>query len=128
MVCLETSFLIDLLRGEGDAQGVMNDIDDRGIRPSVTPVSAAELWVGAAHGTVAERDTAKKLLESLTWLPLTREAARLAGTLRASLLDDGIPVGITDAIIAATAIAHDEMLVTRDEHFQRFPDLRTRSY
>lgn len=128
MVCLETSFLIDVLRGHEAAVDVVDAIDAEDVRPTVTPVVAAEVWVGAALGSSEERETAEALIESLTWLPFTRRAARRTGTIRAELARTGEPVGSTDAMIAAIAIEHDEELVTRDRDFERVPDLRTRTY
>lgn len=128
MVCLETSFLVDLLRGRAAARSVMEELDSAGTRPTLTPVVAAEVWVGAEIGSSDERAAAATLLESLTWLPFTRAAARRAGGIRAELMDEGTPIGITDAMIAGLAIEHDETLVTRDEHFERVVGLRTRTY
>lgn len=128
MVCLETSFVIDVLRGEEVARDTLDAIESEGVRPTVTPVGAAEVWVGAQLGSTAEREATASLLESLTWLSFTRQAAELAGDIRASLTENGEVIGITDAMIAGLAIDHDEVLVTRDWHFERIPDLRTRIY
>lgn len=128
MVSLETSFLIDLLRGHDPARDMMETLDDDKVRPTVSPVVAAEVWVGAELGSAEEREITAALLDSLTWLPFTREAARRAGKIRAELTSDGQTIGITDAMIAAIAIDHDEPLVTRDEHFERITSLRVRTY
>lgn len=128
MVCLETTFLIDILRGHEPAREVMETIESDGIQPTVSPVVATELWVGAQLGASSEREMTVALLESLTWLPFTRRAARRAGELRATLTEAGEPIGITDAMIAGVAMEHDETLVTCDAHFDRVEGLRIRSY
>lgn len=128
MVCLDTSFLIDVLDGHDAARRTMDDLDERGAHATVTPVSAAELWVGANLGSVAEYETAAALLDSLTWLEFSRDCARRAGKLQASLKRDGEPLAFTDCMIAAIALENDEVLVTRDDDFERIPDLRLRTY
>lgn len=128
MACLETSFLIDVLQAEESAREVMEDLDDSNVRPSVAPVAAAECWVGAHLGSRAEHEATRELLESLTWLPFSRECARLAGDLQATLTREGVPLGFSDCLIAAVALEYDETLVTRDTDFERIPELRVQTY
>lgn len=128
MTCLETSFLIDLLRGDDAATEIAESIDERGKRATVTPVAASEMWVGANLGTAAERDSAAELLESLTWLEFSRKSAERAGEIQAELKRDGEVIGFTDCMIAAIAITHGETLVTRDSDFERIDDIETVTY
>jgi predicted nucleic acid-binding protein len=128
MVCLDTSFLIDVLDAEQDAKAVMVDLDERGVRPTVTPVSAAELWVGANLGSVHEYEATAELLDSLTWLPFTRTAARRAGKLQADLSREGEPLAFTDCMIAAIALENDEKIVTGDDDFERIAELELQTY
>jgi tRNA(fMet)-specific endonuclease VapC len=128
MACLDTSFLIDLLRGREDARETMEELDAEGSRHAVAPVSAAELWVGAHRGSAMELERAGELLDSLLWLEATRACARRAGRIQATLLEEGEPIGFTDCTIAAVAIEHGHALVTRDGDFERVPDLAVRRY
>lgn len=118
MTCLETSFLIDLLRGHEGATELAESLDEAGERPTVTPVAASELWVGAGLGTGSEREAAAELLQSLTWLEFSREAAELAGKIQADLKREGNAIGFTDCMIAAVAMVHGESVVTRDSDFE----------
>lgn len=128
MVCLETSFLIDVLQANNGARSVMEEIRDETRRPTVTPVTASELWVGAYFGSATELEAAQALLDSLTWLDFSRDCARRAGRLQSTLAEDGSPLGIADCMIASMAMEHGERLVTRDEDFERVPDLRLQTY
>lgn len=128
MTCLESTFLVDLLRSDQAATAVAESLDEAGERPSVTPVSAAEVWVGAELGTDPERAAAARLIESLTWHDFDRGSARLAGSIQAALVREGDEIGIADCMIAAMAIEHDETLVTRDRVFERIPGLDLRTY
>ena len=128
MVCLDTSFLIDVLQARESAQEIMLEFDERERRPTVTPVTAAELWAGANFGSDEAYETTRDLLSTLTWLDITRPCARRAGAIQASLKQEGNPLGFADCLIAATAIEHDQTLVTGDGDFERIPDLRIRIY
>lgn len=128
MVCLETSFVIDVLDGNDRARSVMDELDTDGTRPTITPVTASEMWVGAYFGSAGELETTRELLDSLTWLSFSRSCARRAGKLQAALKHDGSPLGIADCMIAAIAIEHGELLVTRDGDFTNIDELAVRTY
>jgi len=128
MVCLDTSFLIDVLEANEAARELMDRFERDRTHLSVTPVTASELWIGATLGTDAEAETTRGLLDSLTWLPFSRGCAQRAGELQAGLIEDGREIGIADCMIAAIAIEHDEALVTRDDDFERIAELRTITY
>lgn len=128
MTCLETTFLVDLLREENGAAEVARSLDEAGERPTVTPVSAAEVWVGAHHGGETERAATTGLIESLTWLDFSRDCAKRAGIIQASLKREGNAIGFVDCLIAAVALEHDEPLVTRDADFERIEGLELVTY
>lgn len=128
MACLDTSFLIDLLAKDAAARTVAADLDDEGDRHGVSPVSAAELWIGAHFGSREEYHRTEELLESLLWLEFNRSTARRVGDLQATLLDEGSELGFNDCVIAATALEHDVKLVTADSDFERVQGLRVLTY
>ncbi|MFW5895783.1 MAG: PIN domain-containing protein [archaeon] len=128
MACLDTSFLIDLLSGTDRALAMQESLDDEGIRHSVAPVSGAELAVGAQLGSARDRDEAMALLDSLRWLAFDRSVASRVGRIQARQYDAGHPLGLTDCMIAATAIEHGESLVTADGDFERIDGLQVRRY
>jgi tRNA(fMet)-specific endonuclease VapC len=65
-----------------------------------------------------------EVFEAHEILPIRTEEARLAGQILAELDRHGIPVGVIDPIIAATAIIYRLPLITGNErHFQRIHDL-----
>ena len=53
----------------------------------------------------------------------TRETAEHYARLFAQLKAAGTPVPINDLWIAALTLEHDLMLITRDQHFHRFPQI-----
>jgi len=55
---------------------------------------------------------------------LDREDVRRAGHLRATLAAEGVPIGPYDALIAAQALAHSLILITRNlREFRRIASL-----
>lgn len=95
----------------------------------VSAVTFSELLVGVHKATTADRQKRRSayvegLLRDMDLLPVTLEVARVNAQLLASL-PQGITVGSNDAWIAATAIAGDYALLTRNARdFEKFPGLQ----
>lgn len=87
----------------------------------------AELYFGARRSNRVEPNL--KLLAnffaSFTSIPFDDRAAERYGQVRADLSRMGRPIGPNDLLIAATALAHDLVLVTHNtEEFARVAGLR----
>jgi predicted nucleic acid-binding protein len=62
-------------------------------------------------------------------LDFTAEAVRRFAAIEALMFKIGRPVGDLDALIAAVALAHGQLLVTRNaRHFKDIPGLAVQSY
>jgi tRNA(fMet)-specific endonuclease VapC len=71
----------------------------------------------------------ERFFAPLASLPFDDDAAARYGVLRAQLRRDGRPVGGNDMMIAAIALAHDAVLVTRDDReFRAIAGLRVLSW
>ena len=83
MPILDTSFLVDLLRGRGEALALLAELEGRGAPIFTTPITALELYRGSFLSADPERSlaAAKNLLASLPVLPLDDEAAIVFGAL-----------------------------------------------
>jgi predicted nucleic acid-binding protein len=125
---LDTSFLIDLLRGEESVEEV-TDISASSTF-FVTPVSVMELYEGVCLAASAgERREVERLLDGLRELEFTNAAAKRAGEVNAELHEDGQPIDVEDVMIAAVALENDESVVTRNtDHFDRIEGLETVTY
>jgi len=128
MVCLETTFLIDILKGDPGVKDIMNSLE-RNILLPASP-SVMELWSGALLADLPEKEKEKigSLLESLAVLPLDEAAAKGAGEIEVSLLKKGEMIDVEDVMIAAIAITNGEKLVSRDPHYARVKNLRLEKY
>lgn len=133
-VLLDTTFVIDLERerrrpavtkgGAGPAQAFLQ-------RHGTTPLYLPFTAVGelAAGESLADKDLWKTLLGYFRVIESTPQVCWQYGALYRYLKTNGLLIGGNDLWIAATALAHDLPLVTRNEkHFRRVPDLEVISY
>lgn len=71
---------------------------------------------------------AQTILVALRIDPVTESIANAYGHLKASLESHGLNLGDNDLWIAATAIAHGHLLVTRDQIFSQVPGLQVEDW
>lgn len=129
MACLDTSFLIDIIRGRQEAAPVKDDLDSTESILAIPAPVLMELWVGALlSGRERERSIVISLSQSFTVLPFDARCAREAGEIEHDLIKAGTPVETEDVMIAAITRIHGEKLVTRDRHFSRIPGLKLYIY
>ncbi|MBO8182458.1 MAG: type II toxin-antitoxin system VapC family toxin [Archaeoglobus sp.] len=126
MVCLETDFLVALMRKNKNALGKLRELVSKGERLSTTPINAAELFRGVYSSGRVE-DNLKKvrgLLGRLDLLDFNFAASEIYGRISSELEKEGEPIGEFDALIASIALAHNERVVTRNiKHFGRVEGL-----
>ena len=131
MVCLDTTFLVDLMRARPEAEKKLLLYLERDERITTTPVNAAELFDGA-HSTKGRRSEAERvrgLLEHLELLELSLDVCEKYGRLVNDLKAKGSPIGDLDTLVASTAIVHRQILLTRDKtHFEKVPGLIVESW
>lgn len=131
MVCLDTDFLVALLRGEPDAAKKASDIDAEGLRKTTTPVNAFELYLGAHLSGEAEKNLGlvRDLLLSLKVLDFDEASCSIAGGIASNLSRLGRPIGARDCMIAGIALRHEQGLISRNtEHFSRVKGLKVSSW
>jgi predicted nucleic acid-binding protein len=126
---LETSFLVDLERevvaGEpGPAHRFLEAHENHQLL--ITFTVAGELAIGPK---LNERGTWEALVSPFEVLACTPDVCWRYGRLYRYLKSNGLLIGANDLWIAATAVASDMPLVTRDEqHFARVPGLAVIGY
>jgi tRNA(fMet)-specific endonuclease VapC len=87
----------------------------------------AELLYGARHSQRVQENLQllAKFFTPLVSLPFDDRCAEEAGLIRADLAGQGNPIGPNDLLIAATARAHDAVLITHNSgEFARVTGLR----
>ena len=94
---------------------------------AVSIISKAEMYYGSAKSQTPERSREKQVefLQTIATLPFDEISAVEYGRLRRSLEVAGTPIGGNDMLIAASAIAHQLILVTHNvAEFARIPNLQ----
>ena len=127
---LDSTVLVDVLRGSGAVSELIEDVDASGT-PFVSTVTVMELYEGIhlANATERERAKVRELLTDINELPFDRECAIRAGRINATLVSSGEPIDESDVMIGATALVHDYPVVTRNvDHFERIDGLTVHSY
>jgi len=121
IVVVDTSVLIDHLRGHEGAVACLGAAIDRGDELWSIPVVRTEVLAGAR---ASEMDATRALLDSLRWLDVTVELADEAGALAARYLRSHPGVDTVDHLIAAATLRLDATLLTRNvRHFPVFEGL-----
>jgi hypothetical protein len=122
---LDSTFLIDHLRGEPAAVARFREMNETGDESIVTDITAAELWSGRRRGTEYEIDTFLRYIEYVHPGPVT---ARLAGTWRAEARESGRTLDLPDALIAATAFDLEAAVLTRNVRDFELTPVRIETY
>ncbi|MFC4249379.1 type II toxin-antitoxin system VapC family toxin [Natribaculum luteum] len=127
----DTSFIIDLLRGDENAKRLL-DIVEKEARPQkVSSVTVLELYEGVARSQTpeAKRERILEILETKHVVSADHTVMRKAGKLSGELINDGERIDREDCMIAATAVLNDEPVITRNtKQFERIGGLEVRSY
>ena len=108
---LDSTFLIDHLRGQREAADALARIFEQGDDPVVTEVVVCEVRAGLRPDD--ERHLAA-LLEPMEFVQPDPGTAMRAGRWRAELRADGRTLSLADALIAAAADSMGATVVTRN--------------
>lgn len=118
MVLLDTSILIDVLRGSPPASDWMGSL---GEVPSCSELTRAEVLRGVRS---PERSRTDRLLSSLRWVTVDDPVSRRAGELGRRYQRSHQGLSIVDFLIAATAELLDAELATANvRHYPMLPGL-----
>jgi hypothetical protein len=127
----DTSFLIDLLNGDEDAESILGLIERENRPEKVSAITALELHEGIERSRkpTAEKRKVLGVLDSKHVIAADHSVMKHAGELSGRLITEGRQIDREDCIIAATAIQENEPVVTRNgSHFERVPNLDVRTY
>jgi predicted nucleic acid-binding protein len=115
---LDTSVLIDVLRGSAAAAAWLAGLDEV---PLCSEVTRAEVLRGVRSG---ERAGTERLLAALRWAPVDETISRRAGELGRRHRASHRGLGVADLLIAATAQTYGAELATANvRHYPMFPRL-----
>lgn len=122
MRVLDTTVAVDHLRGHDPATEVLDGMLQNGEPIVVSELVRFELLAGVRN---RERDDLEAFCSTLTWVPVTEDIARSAGTLARRYRRSHAAIDDVDYVIGATAVVLDaELLTTNVRHFPMFAGLR----
>ena len=113
MVCLDTNILIEFLRGN---KKIIKLIKEYSLSEEVCSTTITEYELRKYHGIMNEVPELS-ILESITLYPFDRAAARRASEIFEALKEKGKMINENDILIAAIALAKNEILLTGDRDF-----------
>ncbi|OMH23592.1 hypothetical protein BKD30_11835 [Tersicoccus phoenicis] len=119
-VVVDTSVLVDVLRGESAAASVLRKARESG-HLHASEVTRLEVLAGMR---AREEDATRALFGAFVWHPVDERIAEIAGELGRRWLPGNRGIDSADLAIAATTIALDARVFTRNiKHFPMFGEL-----
>ena len=121
-VVVDTSVLIEVLRGDDRARSLLDLAIGSGDRVTASVLSRVEVLAGMRPDEAHET---QRLFESLQWIAVDSELADRAGELASSYLRSHPGIDPVDYVIAATTERLGADLWTHNlKHFPMFPGLQ----
>ena len=120
-ILIDSTVLIDILRGRPQAQAFLAAARGSGELMSVTPVRT-EVLGGVCEGEIRDTFT---LLRLLDWVDVTVELADVAGALDRRYRASHAGIDVVDYLLAAAALELGGVVATSNvRHFPMFPGLQ----
>jgi len=129
---IDTSIFIALERGSIDRSVLSERVGDSAV--CLSAITASELLVGVHRADTQQRRARRsafveQILDRFDVIPVDLEVSRVHARLWADLQARGELIGAHDSWIAATALAYDHHLATRNRReFERIDDLVVESW
>jgi len=120
-VLLDTTVLIDTLRGRRSAVDRILELRRRGDAPFACAINVEEVFRGLRSG---EEEPALRLVGGLRIAPLGLEEGRRAGTWRRRFAARGRTLSQADCLVAAAALSIEARLATGNPRDFPMPELQ----
>jgi tRNA(fMet)-specific endonuclease VapC len=118
MVCLDTSVLIDYLKGD---KGIINLVKSYAEEDTIATTAVTEYEL-LKHRDEIKRGLAQELLSSIEIYAFDRKAAEESSKIYRDLRMQGKEINENDILIAGIALSNNEFLVTRDADFSNIAE------
>ncbi|MBI2918092.1 MAG: PIN domain-containing protein [Chloroflexi bacterium] len=112
---LDTTALIDQLKGRRPVAALLAQLSNDGHELAVCAVNIAELYSGLFPWELSH---AEQFLQDLAYYDIRADDARRAGTYRNEFARKGVTLSLADMLVAAVAVGRGACLVTANpRHF-----------
>ncbi|HKZ58382.1 MAG TPA: PIN domain-containing protein [Candidatus Thermoplasmatota archaeon] len=128
MYALDSSFVVDLVKGDEGARAKAVRMEEAGESGSIAAPALSEVMLGAYFAGGENLKRALKILETVTVMAVDTGVALEAARIGAELLRRGTPLALPDLLVAAAAKGAGLTVLTRDEGFGRITGLAVETY
>ena len=131
MTLLDTTFLIDLMRGKQEAVEKLKQMESEMTPIFVSTPTIFELWTGIMATKKPDKEKQKviEVISSVNNLELDLESAKTAGEINGILIKKGEMIDPEDCMIAGIAQTNNESILTRNTiHFGRIKGIKIETY
>ena len=122
---IDTHWIASYLNGRTEAVDLFASIEQEDL--AISQVTYGEIYEGIYFGRDPQKyeRAFRDVLRAIDVLPLTQTIWRRFARLRGELRHSGQLIADLDLLIAATALQHECLLLTRNlRHFERIPQLQ----
>jgi len=130
MICLDSTFIIDLLLNRENAIKKLGEI--KGRKSFTTAITEYEVMAGAYFKNYSSKKIEKivSLFNSIPVLSFDSNAALMASDIAAELSKSGKSIGGQDCMIAGIMLSNNcnEIITGNKKHFERIPQIKASSY
>jgi len=125
--CIDTNAVIDFLEGEEILVRMIRKGHEELLLSSIV---VGELLFGARNSTRAEENLERyrRFIHHCEVRPIDGETSEVYADIRKKLRSDGFKIPDNDIWIAATAVQHDAVVLTKDQHFSHIQGIRVRGW
>jgi tRNA(fMet)-specific endonuclease VapC len=130
-VIVDTNVLIRIMQDNEAAVQKVGDLESQHVPLRVSSVSLFELHhsIDRVDNPLERRRQIETVLESKPTHPANSTVMKKAGRIDGRLTSEGRAIGMGDTVIAATALVHEEPVLTENvRHFERIDDIEVESY
>jgi tRNA(fMet)-specific endonuclease VapC len=129
-VIVDTDVIIDVMQSDDQALAKVGDLEDQHVQLRLSSVTLFELYhsVERVENPSERRRQIDAVLDSRPTYPADDAVMKKAGRIDGRLTSAGETIGMGDTIIAATALVHEEPVLTRNvAHFERIDGIEIES-